>query len=400
LADPNLVFTAWQPYWQFQNWVWLLARTWPAIYAAVFIILIITLFWLSLQLQSWLNDFKKISTSKAIFCFFLLVSPLLLSYNALSHDVFNYLFNAKMVVVYQANPHVQTALNFDNDDWTRFMHNTHTVAPYGYGWTGLSLIPYVLGFGKFTWSWLVFRLFSVLSLVLVFLSLRQLAQQMAKHFSFANAAVFFLNPLVLIEVISNAHNDLWMLAPAIFSVSVLVARKHASLVARVVISLGLLGVSISIKYATIVLIPIWFIVLFLERVHSRLPIPQRFLNMLTQGIWEHVFRLVPNVAAVLLLLPLLTLQSQQYLPWYLTWSLVWLPLIKAPSWRRFWLVLSLAAMLRYVPWLYAGGYEGDTVYWQKIISLGVPAAYLVWNLLQSKSKMRKENILLGRTINE
>lgn len=404
LVDPNLVLTSWQPYWVFQNWIWSLARTFPTQYTVVYLLLIACLFWLSLQLKKWLQKYTKLSLARIVMSFLFLISPLLLSYNALSHDVFNYLFNAKMVVVYQANPHVRTALTFSQDDWTRFMHNTHTSAPYGYGWTGFSLIPYILGFGKFTWTWLLFRLFSVGSLLLVFIALRQLAERMGKKLSLGDAAVFFLNPAVLIEIVANTHNDLWMLAPALFGLSLLLARKRFSLGWRVVGSLVLLALSVSIKYATVVLLPVWLTILALERFEAgsfaRLKVPKQFLSILTKGLWERVFRLLPYVAAVLLLLPLFTTQSQQYLPWYLTWSLVWLPLIGSRKWRSFWIVCSIAALLRYVPWLYAGGYEAETVQWQKYISWGIPAVWLIWQSSRGKTKTEHGSVLIGKTIDE
>jgi len=410
LADPNLVLTSWEPYWVFQNWIWSIARTQVQFFTGAYLVLLLLLFWFSIRATTWLRSIPTASTKKVLLGFFLAVSPLLISYNALSHDVFNYLFNAKMVVVYRQDPHIHTALEFSDDDWTRFMHNTHTPAPYGYGWTGLSVLPYMLGMGKFTLSWIIFRLFSAGSLVLVFLALRQLAERFGKKLSLADAAVFFLNPLVLIEVLSNSHNDLWMLAPALFGFSVLFARKRWSLRWRVVASLILLGFSISIKYATAVLLPIWFVVLSLERfeansfaqVGAKTLIPKNIFAFFTQGLWQRVLRIFPYVAAVFLFIPLVTTQSQQYLPWYLTWSLVWMPFISSKKWRRFWLVLSIAALLRYVPWLYAGGYQVDTVQWQKMISWGIPVVWLAWFSMRTRGKtsVPAGDILIGKTIHE
>ncbi|MDA1079284.1 MAG: hypothetical protein O2840_01180 [bacterium] len=401
LADPNLVLTSWEPYWIFQNWIWSIARGFVTFYTTVYVLLIACMFWLGLQMQRWLRGITHLTLSRTILWFTLIISPLLFSYNALSHDVFNYLFNAKMVLIYQANPHAQTALEF-SDDWTRFMHNTHTPAPYGFGWTGLSLIPFMLGFGKFTWTWLLFRVFSVASLVLVYVGLKQLAGLMGKRLTLSDAAIFFLNPLVLIEIVANSHNDLWMLAPALISFSFLLARKRFAFRSRVFGSLLLLAFSVSIKFATIVLLPIWLTILALERFEegsfTRLRLPKRFLQLLTQGIWERILRVLPYSAAALLLLPLLTNQSQQYLPWYLTWSLVWLPLIGSAKWRVFWLVCSIAALLRYVPWLYAGGYEADTVQWQKYISLGIPAMWLLWQWSIVRPKTEHGSILVGKTV--
>src|SRR3990172_6981226 len=77
----------------------------------------------------------------------------------LSSDIYNYIFNAKMVWVYGANPHRQVALNFPDDQWLRFMHNTHTPAPYGYGWTMLSLVPSVIGQNHLKLTLLLVKMF-------------------------------------------------------------------------------------------------------------------------------------------------------------------------------------------------------------------------------------------------
>ena len=53
-----------------------------------------------------------------------------------------------MVVDHSANPHISTAWDFVSDPWTRFVQNAHSPAPYGYGWTGLSVGPYLLGFKR------------------------------------------------------------------------------------------------------------------------------------------------------------------------------------------------------------------------------------------------------------
>ncbi|KKU88532.1 MAG: hypothetical protein UY18_C0012G0015 [Microgenomates group bacterium GW2011_GWF2_47_9] len=51
-----------------------------------------------------------------------------LFYPFLSSDLFKYLFSAKMVVLYHANPHVVTPDFFASDPWIRFMRWVHTYA--------------------------------------------------------------------------------------------------------------------------------------------------------------------------------------------------------------------------------------------------------------------------------
>jgi len=346
LTAPNLVLTSWSPYWQFQTWMWNSFFNNRLLLTNSYLILLISLFityfniikiWPKKQKMSWWVPL-------------LIASPLIFSNNALSYDIFNYIFNAKMVVVYQANPHLQTALNFATDNWTRFMHNTHTPAPYFYGWTGLSLLPYFLGGGKFSITWLSFRLFSFLSFGLLSFSL-------IKNIKKQNIwlLILLLNPLLLIEVVSNAHNDLWMMAPAITAMLLIITNKKTS--KTILLSLLLLLFSASIKLATLALIPIWLaLVLPWKKVWPKLH--------------EFILSSWPFLTSILLFLPLLTPRSKQFLPWYLIWSLVWLPLInkKWQSWKISLLILSISSMFRYIPYLWMGNYDGDVIWQQQLIT--------------------------------
>lgn len=345
LTAPNLVLTSWPPYWRFQTWMWDIFFNNRLLLTNSYLILLISLFvtyfsiikiWPKKQQMAWWLPL-------------LIASPLIFSNNALSYDIFNYIFNAKMIVVYQANPHLQTALNFATDNWTRFMHNTHTPAPYFYGWTGLSLLPYFLGGGKFSITWLSFRLFSFLSLGLLSFSL-------VKNIKKQNVwlLILLLNPLLLIEVVSNAHNDLWMMAPAITAILLITNKKTSK---NILLSFLLLLFSASIKLATLALIPVWLaLVLPWKKVW---PKPHEFIL----SNW-------PFMTSVLLFLPLLTPRSKQFLPWYLIWSLVWLPLInkKWQPWKISLLVLSISSMLRYTPYLWMGNYDGDVIWQQQLIT--------------------------------
>lgn len=343
LTDPNLVLTTWAPYWNFQQMMWktffLNAPLMTEIYVALISALFIVYFWLMKK-----GNFRLTLVTGA-----LLILPLFFSYNALSHDVFNYIFNAKIVLVYHGDPNQKVALDYPQDEWVRFMNNTHTPAPYGFAWTTISLVPYTLGFGKFLPTWLLFRLFSVLSLGWLFLAMRYLAKKM----NVRNLEVVFLNPLFLIEIISDSHNDLWMMAPAVYAIALVVKEKKFSLW-KVVLSLLLILFSAQIKLASILLLPIWayFVIQQFKL------IPQ--IKML-EKYW-------PSLAAILLFLPLLSDRSQQFNPWYLTWVLVWLPFIQLKWLRYAILVLSVNSMLRYVPWLWNGYFTDQIILQQKMIT--------------------------------
>ncbi|MFH2118634.1 MAG: hypothetical protein ABII10_02780 [Candidatus Paceibacterota bacterium] len=396
LTDPNLILTSWSPYWQFQQRMWQFffnQRTWLTYgYASLMAGLFAVYFW-GISLTA--KQTNKIISKEIFLKYALALSPLLLSYNALSHDVFNYIFNAKMVLVYHANPHVQVALDFVRDDWTRFMHNTHTPAPYGYGWTALSLLPSLLGAGKFLFTWLIFRAWAVVSLLLLYRVVRKLAIKITeKSLSLNSFWLLFANPLLFIEVIANQHNDLWMMVPALaslllvidkpaclFSQGKLLKRPARTLLLKLLSSIGLLAFSVSIKLATLVLVPIWL-----------LTVSRWFVPLIKRRVSR------PNLmwlSSMALFAPLLTSRSQQFLPWYLIWALVWLPLIKKEWWKRWLIVFSLTAMARYLPWLWAGGFDSQVLWQQKIFlwggGLGLWLISSVFSLLKDKLRYNKNS---------
>lgn len=362
LTAPNLVLSSNPTFWKFQTYMWttffnnreLLSQTYFTLMSITFISYF---FFVSQAIKNKINNFKLI-----LILLLTLIAPLLISNNALSYDAFNYIFNAKMVSVYHVDPHVKTALDFSDDPWTKFMHNIHTPAPYGKAWTYLSLIPFSLGMGKFILTWLSFRLFSLLPL----LTLLFIYWKYKNKINYPWALLLIFNPLVLIEVISNFHNDFWMVTPAILSL-LLIDRSekkgkliNLSFILKVILSIILLGLSIWVKLATILLIPIWLLILIKNRLEE---IPH-FYSLANH--W-------PILASLLMFLPLLTSRSQWFHPWYLIWTISFIPLFTknnkiAKAWTTALLILSISSMYRYLPFLWNNNYEGNVLYWQRIIS--------------------------------
>ncbi|MBP7768242.1 hypothetical protein KA082_00205 [Candidatus Woesebacteria bacterium] len=409
LTDPNLVIIKWKPFLHFQQWMWqtffhnaqLLTITYIAIIIALFIV-----YWRIIVLLKQSSVYYQKSSGELLGIYLLLVAPLFFSYNALSHDVFNYMFNAKMVLEFQANPHVRVALDFAYDPWLRFMHNTHTPAPYGYGWTAVSLLPYLLGMGKFLSTWLAFRLWAVLSLVATYYALLRLARANKQVVETQQLAFVFLNPLIVIEIISNMHNDLWMIAPAILALSFLLELSPGkkNQIWTFLLSLGLFGFSISIKWATLALLPLVILIIttklylfkfaqFAEKKLSNFAtIPVSVVHFFEQKIYT----IVPLCASILLFLPLLTSRSQYFLPWYLSWALLWVVLIENRTWKKILLIFSISALLRYVPWLWTGGFDGNVILYQRIYTFAPACVLLIYSLLRQLSAMSSSKITVIR----
>lgn len=400
LTDPNLSFTSWLPYWKFQWWMWatffhnsyLLSSSYLSLVTFIFACYLAIYY---LLLKSTDNfGLKRIIIGVTA----LILGMLVISNNALSHDMFNYIFNAKMVMVYQANPHLQTAQEFAaSDTWVRFMHNTHTPAPYGFGWTVWSLIPFILGLQKFTITWLLFKLWSLCSWFFMIWSINFLSKKLSgKEISLASWFLIFANPLILIEILGNGHNDLWMMAPAVWSLGILLtASKNGKVSLKNIFFSGvLLFLSISTKLASLTLLPIWLMVtgVVVARVYLS-------KNSLVPKLWIKLQPHVPFFCSLLLFGPLFTAQSQQFLPWYLSWVLIWIPVTFGQNWwKRSLIFLSFLSLLRYYPFLAVGEYTPAVILQQKMITWVPFGVWLCLEGLVLALNFTKINLLLSGQI--
>jgi hypothetical protein len=117
LTAPNFVLLSWQPYWVWQTWMWstffdnrqLLAYTYIGLLLGLmcsYAGLLVVLWNQQTKIHTWIRK----NTLRTVVYLVIGVAPLCLGMNGLSYDLFNYAFNAKMVIVYGANPHQQMQL--------------------------------------------------------------------------------------------------------------------------------------------------------------------------------------------------------------------------------------------------------------------------------------------------
>lgn len=386
LVDPNLTLLRWDPFvqWQTGRWQELLN---PALLAQQYYLIVVAWWMAFLGVMGMI--WRQPTKAKEWVIPLLVVTVLILfaGHNAHSRDIYNYLFNAKMVTQYQADPHVQTALDFPDDPWIRFMHNVHTPAPYAYGWTWLSLVPFVLsGAGKsFLLTYLAMRAWMVLGwgvfLGAVWWALGKSDALRTRRWERWSLLAF--HPLVLMEVLLNGHNDVWMMAPAAAAYGFLLWKPRRFWQWGAIA--GLLGLSVAVKFVTIVLVPIFVGHLILElapKILSRKWTLLAWIERLAHQ-WS------ADLAALALVVPLFTARSQQFHPWYAVWFLAWLPFVRS-AWLRWSLLgLSLTSQLRYLPWIQAGFQYNPEVQWQmRVITwsgliLGC-TAYGLWRISQKR----------------
>lgn len=281
---------------------------------------------------------------------------LLFSYPAFSHDIFNYLFDARIVTKYQLSPYYFTALDFPHDTWIRFMHWTHRLYPYGPLWLGFSLIPSYLGLGKFVLTLFLFKVLFYFSTLGSAWGIVKIAS-CKKSENLSLPLVFFaLNPLILIEGLVSPHNEISMFFFTILGFLLLLKSK------RIYSSLLFL-VGFGIKFLPIIFIPFVFI----------------------KKSWlEHrYFFDVLAVLSIIITIPLVLFREPYawyYIPFIGFASLAHTRILKVLG-----IGVSIGLLLRYAPYLYYGDYHDPVPVLQAIL-LVVPIAIsvIIFSLFRKK----------------
>ena len=158
-----------------------------------------------------LPQLKKLALTSSII--------LLFSYTVFSHDLFNYIFDARIITLYHQNPYAQKALDYPSDDWIRFMQWTHRTYPYGPSWLIITLVPSLLGFAKLLPTYLLFKAMFVLfyNLMLIYF-LKILEQKNTKAVAIPVCfALLAFNPLILVDGLVSSRIDLVMASLAMIA---------------------------------------------------------------------------------------------------------------------------------------------------------------------------------------
>lgn len=274
----------------------------------IFLALLILLFGCYLYFLKYRPKIWVLITSAVILTF---------SYPALTYDLFNYITTAKVLYTYHENPYIVMPIEISNEPYLQFTRAANKVALYGPIWLFITSLPHTIGFGNIWATLLAFKLVNALA----FLLFCVLVYKWTKDFM--NVVFFAFNPLVLIEVLMNGHNDIFMM------ILVLVALKYKNLL--------VLLASWFIKGATMIVTPLLFFKISWDKT-------------LVYAFWllSFVFFIVGPL-------------REELYPWYALWLITPAALLPYKSHKFLWqftIVLSFALELRNLPYMWMGYYEG------------------------------------------
>jgi len=269
---------------------------------------------------------------------------LLLSYPLFSHDFFNYIFDAKILTFYGKNPYQYMPGDFYQDEWLRFMHWTHRTYPYGPSFLIISLVPSFLAMGKFILNYVFFKAVFVAAYIIGVLYFEKMNKRWA--------VIFATHPLILIEGVINAHNDMISVTLAVIGVYYIWQKRQ-------VFSRIWLLLSAGIKYLTLP-------VVILSK-------KNKMLNTVALGLQ-------------IILLGYLTIYSQIQ-PWYFLPLFIFLPFF--PKLIDKLQLFFFGLLISYYPYIRYGGWDTvEKVQMKDQIIYVFAAVTLVYLLLTTLPKLR------------
>lgn len=332
--DLNLTISSNITYQKIQNLLIQLGYFQRPLSTIFFILLIAVLFSFYLVILKFVNQriFSLAQLKKLILAVSLIS---LLAYPAFSHDLFNYIFDARIITKYHLNPYHYKALDFPDDQWTRFMHWTHRKYPYGPAWLIITTPFSYLGFQKFSITLFLFKLLFFIFFIINCILVYSIAHLVKKENAMMSLAYFALNPLIIIESLISPHNDSIMLTFLLLSILLLIRNQYFK---SIIFSL----LSVAIKFITA---PVFIITLIYS-------VNKRVRQLLTYK------RLILLLLIVYLISLLPVIISREILPWYFIPVLAFFALLSGYRIANVLNVsLSAGLTIKYIFFIYEGAWS-------------------------------------------
>jgi len=196
-------------------------------------------------------------------------------------DLFNYLGYARLGALHQLSPYTHVIANARHDPIYGLASWHNWTSPYGPAFT---LLTYPLALMPLPVAYWVLKVATMLASLGFIALVWRCARQLGRDPRFA---VLFVaaNPIFLIYELGGFHNDVFMLVPAMASISLLLDRRERW-------SGAALTLAIAVKFTAVLLLP--FLLLAARQSNRRQPISQRRPVRLLAGM---AVALVPLTAA-------------------------------------------------------------------------------------------------------
>ncbi len=323
-----------------------------ALYILVFSVLFFIYIW-TIRLVS-----KNKIDRKLIWITILSVTGVLtVSYNAFSYDLFNYIFDAKIVTLYSKNPYLHKALDFPGDPMLSFMHWTHRTYPYGPVWLLITVPVSFLGSQIFILTFFLFKVLIGSFFILTIWAVEKIAVLQRVKNPLLPLTVIAFNPFVLSESLVSSHNDIVMMGLFMLGLYFILSKEKTKGWLLVILSIG-------VKFATLLT--------------AILVILSSLTNKGKYLIYGSL--LVMSVAVIAASI------RTNYQPWYFLYVV---PFIALLSPKKFvlipFIIFTVINVIYYVPYLYTGNWDPPIPFTLNVIVVaGLALAIVTGGILYRK----------------
>ena len=178
-----------------------------------------------------------------------------------STDLFSYVLNGRIMVVYGGNPYLDVPARFPEDPYVPLVDWREVPNHYGPLWTFASAALSWLGGEQLGLTLFLFRLVPAVAAIVAAILIWRLLRRWRPEQAALGTALWAWNPLVILESAGSGHNDAVLALLLILAVVGLVHRRPV---------LGILAIAagVLVKYSAAVLAPLYAVVL-LRRARTR-----------------------------------------------------------------------------------------------------------------------------------
>jgi len=328
------------------------------LYIGVFVFLF-SLYFLTLRLIS-----KSAISSTVIWRIIIIATVILaFSYTAFSRDIFNYIFDARIISFYHQNPYFHKALDYPGDPMLSFMHWTHRTYPYGPFWLVLTVPLTFIGNNFFLLTFFLFKFLMAGFFLITAWSIGKIAHILKLKNTLLPIAAFALNPFVFTESLVSAHNDIVMMGMAMLGTYYILRKERVKGSVLYVLSIG-------IKFVTALFIIGYFILLGLSKT-------KYFIGL------SIILMIVGVILAAL---------RTNFQPWYLLYVVPFAVLMIEKQIVRYPLfIFSITNIIYYIPYLHEGSWNEPIPTFLNNLVLGatILSLFLVVGFLPFWRKVKK-----------
>ena len=205
------------------------------------------------------NEEKIFKNKKEIAMFIIIVALIFtIMLPIFSSDIFFYMGDSWIAARYKANPYYTSVKELQNQnindeilEQTGYWSDITSV--YGPIWNNISTVLSGLSFGSVTLCLFMFKIASFAAHLLNCYFIYKITGK-TKH-----VLLYGLNPLVLVDLLSNVHNDIYLILFVLIAIYFMIKNKN------IYGFIGFLALSVATKYSTILLVPFLLIYYFKDK---------------------------------------------------------------------------------------------------------------------------------------